>query len=392
MIDDFDLMILLVYLIHRRAKKRNATTSSSIHSRYQTKYLKQLRSLQRRLRQRRIPRASLLDPCRSAWSTLLESGNDQALITLTGFDFNSFRWLSERFFNLYTTHSPFIDPDGRIVPLGTNNPRQTNQGGRPRLLSSDDCLGLCLAWTRTRGSNMVLQIIFGMTSTSVSMYLRFGRRILIEILKVEPAAAIMIPSEIKIQEYKDAIQEKHPLLSDVWCCMDGLKLYLQQAGESTVQNNFYNGWTHDHYVSNVIAFCPDGTIPLCCVNVPGSVHDSMVAEWGNIYEKLSSVYKMNGGNKCADDSAFSMKRYPFLVKSSQSNPPADNPAEFARGVRLNAEATAMRQSAEWGMRSLQASFPGWLVLTRSETPICRHCKSMQITCMYDDHLNNNSSN
>ena len=78
--------------------------------------------------------------------------------------------------------------------------------------------------------------------------------------------------------------------------------------------------------------------------------------WGNIYEKLSNVYESNGG-KCAVDSAFSMKRYPFLVKSSQSDPPADNPAEFARGVRLNAEATAMRQSAEWGMRSLQASFP-----------------------------------
>ena len=127
---------------------------------------------------------------------------------------------------------------------------------------------------------VVLQIIFGMTASSVSMYLRFGRRILIEVLKAEPAAAIMIPSELKIQdEYKDAIREKHPLLSDVWCCMDGLKLYLQQAGKSTVQNNFYNGWTHNHYVSNVIAFCPNGTIPLCCVNVQGSVHDSMVAEW-----------------------------------------------------------------------------------------------------------------
>ena len=166
MIDDFDFMVLLVYLIHRRAKQKNSTRS--IHSRYQKKYLKQLRSLQRRLRQRRIPRASLLDPRQSAWCTLLESGNDQALITLTGFDFHSFRWLSERFSTLYTTHSPFVDPDGRIVPLGANNPRQTNLGGRPRLLSSDDCLGMCLAWTRTRGSNMVLQIIFGMTASSAS--------------------------------------------------------------------------------------------------------------------------------------------------------------------------------------------------------------------------------
>jgi hypothetical protein len=35
---------------------------------------------------------------------------------------------------------------------------------------------------------MVLQMIFGMTANSVSMYLRFGRRILIAVLKKEPDA------------------------------------------------------------------------------------------------------------------------------------------------------------------------------------------------------------
>jgi hypothetical protein len=41
--------------------------------------------------------------------------------------------------------------------------------------------------------------------------------------------------------------------------MDGLELYLQQAGETSIQNNFYNGWTHDHYVIGVFVFCLDGT-------------------------------------------------------------------------------------------------------------------------------------
>ena len=66
---------------------------------------------------------------------------------------------------------------------------------------------------------------------------------------------------------------------------------------------------HYHYVSNIIAFlCPDGTtIPLlCCVNVPGSVHDSIVAEWGNIYEKLFSVYESNVGKCAAVDSALAL--------------------------------------------------------------------------------------
>ena len=63
------------------------------------------------------------------------------------------------------------------------------------------------------------------------------------------------------------------------------------------QDRYYNGWTHSHYVSAVIVivfcsdgavivFCPDGTIPIVAYNVPGSVHDSMIAEWGGVYEKL----------------------------------------------------------------------------------------------------------
>jgi hypothetical protein len=223
-------------------------------------------------------------------------------------------------------------------------------------MSAEDCLGLCLAWTRTKGGVMTLQIIFGMADTSVNMYLRFGRRIIIEILQDDDRSAVQVPSLEKIQEYKDAVKAKHPLLTDVWCCMDGLKLYLQKAGDGTTQNNFYNGWTHDHYVTNVIVFCPDGTIPICCLNVPGSVHDSVVAEMGDIYEKLELVDEQCGG-MCAVNSAFSMRKYPFFIKSSQRDPDADDAEDYALGVEVNKQATSMRQSAEWGMRALQSSFP-----------------------------------
>ena len=135
--------------------------------------------------------------------------------------------------------------------------------------------------------------------------------------------------------------------------MDGLKLYLQQAGDSTIQNNFYNGWTHDHYVSAVLVFCPDGTIPIACFNVPGSVHDSTIAEWGNIYGKLENVYNSPLKGKCSVDSAFSKKKCPFLIKSQQADPDDTN----GIGITVNLQAKAMRQSAEWGMRSLQSSFP-----------------------------------
>ena len=85
--------------------------------------------------------------------------------------------------------------------------------------------------------------------------------------------------------------------------MDGLKLYLQKSPHQSIQEMFYNGWKADHYVTNVFVFVPDGTIPIAFFNVPGCVHDSQVADWGGIYDKLESVYKLNGG-VCVVDSAF----------------------------------------------------------------------------------------
>ncbi len=107
-----------------------------------------------------------------------------------------------------------------------------------------------------------------------------------------------------------AVGAMNPLLSDVWSTMDGLKLYLQQSGNTKID------WTHGHYVTPVFVFCPYGTIPIAFSNVPGSVHDSQVAHWGMVYDKLGAVYDETGG-KCTVDSAFGKVNRLFLIKSSQ---------------------------------------------------------------------------
>ena len=98
--------------------------------------------------------------------------------------------------------------------------------------------------------------------------------------------------------------------------MDGLKLYLQQSGNAEIQEWYYNGWTHRHYVTSVFCFCPDGTIPIAFFNVPGSVHDSQVAEFGNIYNKLEDVY-LSTGAKCYVDLVFGNVTRNYLYKSCQ---------------------------------------------------------------------------
>jgi hypothetical protein len=98
--------------------------------------------------------------------------------------------------------------------------------------------------------------------------------------------------------------------------MDGLNLYPQQCGKSDVQELFYNRWTHNHYVTSVFVFSPNGTIPISFFNVPGAVHDSQIVHWGKIYDKLDGAYKAMGG-KCTVDSAFAKVNNSFLIKSSQ---------------------------------------------------------------------------
>ena len=94
-------MIMLLFLYKQQHAKKSALV---VHSRYRKMYLRKLRSLQCRLRQRRIPQVLLQDATHSAWKTLFHSDNDQALITLTGLNFATFNWLCPKFSILYDTH------------------------------------------------------------------------------------------------------------------------------------------------------------------------------------------------------------------------------------------------------------------------------------------------
>jgi len=102
----------------------------------------------------------------------------------------------------------------------------------------------------------------------------------------------------------------------------------------------------------VLCFCPDGTIPIAYINIPGSVHDSQVAEYGNIYDKLELVYDRDGA-QCTVDSAFGNITREYLIKSSQELIHINNHHDR----QIARDATSMRQSAEWGMRAFQSSLP-----------------------------------
>lgn len=308
------------------------------------------RSLSRqdkRRRDRRIARLALHSPSMSSFEVLFGSGDDRSLITLTGFDHHTFRRMLELFEPLYGMYSPYPHPN-RATRL-----RHDNHVGRPRSLNPTQALALTLAWYRTRGSAFVLCMLFGISESVCAQFVKFGRAILLRALSRDGDAMVRLPSEAEARDFCAAFAAHYPMLHDVFAVADGLKIQIQASGDFLTQNRYYNGWTHGHYVGSVLVFAPNGTIVACAINAPGSMHDSSIAEWGGVYEKLQLMYDRYGV-RCVVDSAFSKSEYPFLIKSSQDAYPF---AKCAADIIRAQQATSARQASEWGMRGLQGSFP-----------------------------------
>jgi hypothetical protein len=334
--DEFD-EILLICILYYRIQIRNNRLS----------WRNELaRSLQR-ARSSKIRRGALHHPEQSAWMTLFNSGFDDALITTTGFDHRSFENLHRLFEPYYKIYSPYNRDDctiRKVIP----------KKGRKRLLDSRAALALALVWTRTRGANFILQMLFGITNSPLSLWLRFSRRIITKVLLRQQQAKVVLPTKAEIDEYSATIQSQYPLLKGVWGAMDGLKIHIECSAQEDKQNMFYNGWQHDHYVTNIFCFAPDGKIRASFINAPGCLHDSMLATWANLYTKFDALYDQHGG-RVVVDSAFSRYKGRALIKSYQSN--YDLGGNRRQKHALNRQATSLRQMSEWGMRGLQASFP-----------------------------------
>ena len=88
---------------------------------------------------------------------------------MIGLDFETF-YLIESEVKFFCDNNSVYSKDGLIVALQQHEHVRT---GHPRFMSAADGLGFVLTWTKTCGSTMVLQLIFGMTQSSVSDYLTF---------------------------------------------------------------------------------------------------------------------------------------------------------------------------------------------------------------------------
>jgi hypothetical protein len=146
-----------------------------------------------------------------------------------------------------------------------------------------------------------LMEIFALTPSTVSRYITFSLEILIKTLRKLKDAEVRWPQGDEFDELSDLTVVRHPLLHGAFGSIDGLNLPVQTSADEEIENATYNGWLHSHFVSSVLAFSTSGAAEIllsasvlmsytagliigCCLNAPGSWHDSRVAR--PIYEKL----------------------------------------------------------------------------------------------------------
>jgi hypothetical protein len=113
---------------------------------------------------RQIPWSSLLSLPVSPSRKLFASQVDQAFITMTGFDHNSFFTLLQKIAPVFDDYTPFNKQQIELK-------EDPKKGGRPRVMRPEDCFGLVLVGTQTRGSMTALQLIFCLLYANLCIYL-----------------------------------------------------------------------------------------------------------------------------------------------------------------------------------------------------------------------------
>jgi hypothetical protein len=334
--DDTIFLIILCYYAQQEQQRKNEIYEVKHRQR---RYIANLRRERQRQIQRsavaQIPRAVLV-PWQSPWEKVLLAANESSFITLTGLDCASFRTLHGRFRQCFNGFTPHQGENGKFTLVkrrGLGGASVVRGRGHKRIVTSEACLGLLLVYIRTTVPCHMLSSLFGLTA--VSYYIRFATLIVLRLLNHLPTARLVMPTNEKVEEYKQTISAQYPLLSNVYCVCDGLRVSIRGAGQM--------------HITNLFVFVPDGTIIAAALNCPGIMEDSDLAWLGRIYPKLDEVNeRVPGGAKCVMDSAFVSFDEPYVIKSTQAPHQAEDDM-------MAKEATSMRQAAEWGMCALKSS-------------------------------------
>ena len=87
-------------------------------------------------------------------------------------------------------------------------------------------------------------------------WLKFGRKVLLNILSRDPDVKVSMPTNDEVRFYRESIGAKYLICDNVWAVADILKLLIQEPTEDSKQNQLYNRWKDTHNINCVLFLVP----------------------------------------------------------------------------------------------------------------------------------------
>ena len=283
-----------------------------------------------------LHRSAILQPQRSPWRKLFESGDESSFLHMTGL-----------------TRRAFVSLLGYLFDL--EKIARHRKRGRPRSLSPDGYLGLLLFYLGSKMNYSHICLIFGITPSVCSRAINMMLKRTVQLLRDHPLAKVEFPGEAKMRDFASMVQRREPMVDDIIGFMDGVSFPVQCTDERLAQNAMYCGYDCDTMVNNVFAYGPDGKVFFAAVNFPGSWADgSLTARFLPYMKRKLGEYKI-----CVDQG---------FPRSGDAHGIFVGPIAKRQAQRLHRDVrnyllkisnihTSLRQASEWGMRGLQGTFP-----------------------------------
>jgi hypothetical protein len=288
-----------------------------------------------RIRNRHYLTSIALVPVRlSPIAKLLRDGDDKAYLSVMGIDKKTFIYIHDIIFS-------------NVIH---------NQYYNRRKCDTHIDLAIAFHYLTSTMKHKTLCQLSGIPPATLSRHLRHTLLLLNKYIANIPESRIEWPSVQRMSVLAQKIENRQPAIKHSFGFVDGLSLPLADFLDIDKQNAYYNGYKSSCRVTNLIVFSSEGDIIFVKYNCPGSWHDSVLAQTP-LYDTLllkhtPSPYSIIGDTAFQSNGDMKEKILtPF--KQGQISQHSDL---AAYEIQLHQHITSVRQSVEWGMRSIQGVF------------------------------------
>jgi hypothetical protein len=150
-----------------------------------------------------LTKSALLSPAFSPWNQLLNHGDDNSFLTLTGFTRAAFMQLENILF---------------VEVL------ITAKRGRPPALNRRGQIGLYMFFASSRMNLKHLCMIFGIVPTTASDYITKMLKLVVKRLKRNPISRVKFPTEEEMIYFAGLVNNREPRINNVIGFVDGVSI------------------------------------------------------------------------------------------------------------------------------------------------------------------------